>query len=263
MRDFSNKTILITGASSGIGEGLAKASAKRGADLILIARSADKLANLKRDLEQKHAIHCAIYPLDLSNKSAWMSGIADIKNNHPNIDALINNAGFGIFDFAQDTKADDSETMFQVNVLALIESVRQWLPSLLEAKQGHIINIASFAGKLATPKSSVYSATKHAVIGFSNALRLEVEQYGVYVTTVNLGPVNTNFFQIADPSGSYQKNVARFMLESSDVVDVIIRSLFKKKREINLPKWMEVGSRLYHLFPNIAEKLLAKQFNKK
>ncbi|CQR46754.1 putative oxidoreductase [Paraliobacillus sp. PM-2] len=263
MRNFSDKTILITGASSGIGEGLARALAARGANLILIARSTDKLHALKQSMEHDYSIQCDVYSVDLANKEARINTLKNICKQYATIDALINNAGFGIFDSIEEAKTSDMEQMFQVNVFALIESVKQLLPLLTAAKKGHIINIASFAGKIATPKSSIYGATKHAVLGFSNALRLEVEQRDLYVTTVNLGPVKTNFFQTADPSGNYQKNVERYMLDSNDVVDAIVQALFKRKREINLPKWMEFGSRLYHLFPKMTERILKKQFNKK
>ncbi|MFB1050432.1 SDR family NAD(P)-dependent oxidoreductase [Paraliobacillus sp. JSM ZJ581] len=263
MRNFLNKTILITGASSGIGEGLATSLAAHGANLILLARSTDKLDALKQSLENNYSIHCDVYSVDLANRKARTDTFKKIYQQYPTIDALINNAGFGIFDSIEEAKISDIEQMFQVNVLSLVESIQQLLPSLSAAKKGHIINIASFAGKIATPKSSIYGATKHAVLGFSNALRLEIEQQDLYVTTVNLGPVKTNFFQTADPSGNYQKNVERYMLYPNDVVDAIVHALFKRKREINLPKWMEIGSRLYHLFPVMTERLLKKQFNKK
>lgn len=263
MRDFTGKTIMITGGSSGIGEGLAYKLAECGSNLILLARSGDKLEEMKIKLERDYPITCTYYTVDLSDSSAWKSRLEEIKGNHETIDAMINNAGFGIFDSVEDTKYQDVEKMFQVNVLALIEGVRYFLPHFIKNKNGHIINIASFAGKIATPKSSGYSASKHAVIGFTNALRLEVENKGVLVTTVNLGPVRTNFFNIADPAGNYQDSVKRLMIEPEQVIDQIVKALFKKRREINLPKWMEFGSRLYHLFPGISESLLRNQFNKK
>ncbi|WP_117169294.1 SDR family NAD(P)-dependent oxidoreductase [Paraliobacillus sediminis] len=263
MRDFSNKTIMITGASSGIGEVLAHRLAMAGANLILLARSGDKLEKIKIKLEQDYPITCTYYIVDLSNKVSLQSCLVKIEANHQTIDAMVNNAGFGIFDAVQDADYHDIEKMFQVNVLALIEGIRYFLPHFIKKKQGHIINIASFAGKIATPKSSAYSASKHAVLGFSNALRLEVEKQGVLVTTVNLGPVRTNFFDVADPTGNYQENVKDFMIEPDQVVDQIVKVLFRKKREINLPRWMEFGSRLYHIFPGLAERLLRNQFSKK
>ncbi|GGM22308.1 oxidoreductase [Paraliobacillus quinghaiensis] len=263
MRDFNGKTIIITGASSGIGEGLSHKLAACGANLILLARSGDKLKKLQTILEKEHTINCKYYTVDLSDRKAWKETLIKIEEEHPTIDAIINNAGFGVFDTVQEADYQDIEKMFQVNVLALMEGVQSLLPHFVSKKQGHIINVASFAGKIATPKSSAYSASKHAVIGFSNALRLEVENKGIFVTTVNLGPVRTNFFQVADPSGNYQKSVDQFMLEPEVVVDQIIKALFRRKREINLPRWMELGSRFYHLFPWLSERLLRKQFNKK
>src|SRR5690606_33540996 len=128
---------------------------------------------------------------------------------------------------------------------------------------GHIVNIASQAGKISTPKSAVYASTKHAILGFTNALRQELMDKSIHVTAVNLGPVKTNFFSHADPEGSYQKNVGKYMLDPEKVAEKIANHLFTGKREINMPLWMDFGSRLYQLFPSMMEKALKKQFNKK
>src|SRR5699024_9715866 len=117
--------------------------------------------------------------------------------------------------------------------------------------------------KVATPKSSAYAATKHAVLGFTNALRLEAVKEGVKVTAVILGPARTSFFKSEDPEGAYQKNVAQSMLDPDYVAQKVVRHLFTNKIEINLPNWMEMGSALHRLFPNTMERLLKKQFNKK
>ena len=98
---------------------------------------------------------------------------------------------------------------------------------MLKENKGHIINIASQAGKLATPKSSGYSASKHAVLGFTNSLRMELAKTDIYVTAVNPGPIQTNFFSIADQSGNYEKSAEK-----------TVNIIGKPKREVNLPKWM-------------------------
>lgn len=123
--------------------------------------------------------------------------------------------------------------------------------------------IGSMAGKVATPKAAVYGASKHSIIGFSNGLRQELKPYGIHVTTVNLGPMDTNFFDTADPSGRYRQASARYMLQPDKVARKVISSIGKKKREINLPRWMSIGSKVYQLVPGVAEKLLGGQFNKK
>jgi short-subunit dehydrogenase len=168
-----------------------------------------------------------------------------------------------VFENVADSKWQDIDRMLSVNVKSLFRTTHQLLPHFLQRGSGHIVNIASQAGKIATPKSAVYSATKHAVIGFTNALRMEVEGTGIYVTSVNLGPVRTNFFQQADPTGRYVRAVERIMLDPNQVAMAIVRYLFTKQREINLPAWMDSGSKVYSLAPGLMEKAMQRQFNKK
>jgi short-subunit dehydrogenase len=130
-------------------------------------------------------------------------------------------------------------------------------------KSGHIINIASQAGKIATPKSSVYSATKHAVLGYTNSLRMELADSNVYVTAVNPGPIATNFFNIADEKGTYVKNVKKFMLQPEYVAKKVVDAMLTRTREINLPRWMNMGSVIFTLFPRLFERLGKKAFNQK
>ena len=119
------------------------------------------------------------------------------------------------------------------------------------------------AGLIASSKSSLYSATKFAAIGFSNALRLELLPFGIYVTTVNPGPIKTAFFDQADPSGAYVKAVDKYMLEPDFVARKIVSSFGKKKREINLPVLLNVAHKLYTLFPRVADYMASKMFNYK
>ncbi|MDC3415445.1 SDR family NAD(P)-dependent oxidoreductase [Aquibacillus salsiterrae] len=260
---IKDNKIIITGASSGIGEQLAKQIAKHGGIPIMLARNEQRLAKIHQEIWDDYQIDCEYYVVDLTNLDSYRQALDHLLENNNQIAALINNAGVGKFDYVDEAKNEDNEMMIQLNVLAMIEGVRVMLPHFVSNKWGHIINIGSQAGKIATPKSAVYSATKHAVIGFSNGLRLEVQDKGVFVTTVNIGPVKTNFFSVADPSGNYQQAVKRFMLDPEDVAIKVVDALFTPKREINLPKWMDAGSKLYQLFPGLMERFLKKQFNKK
>ena len=119
------------------------------------------------------------------------------------------------------------------------------------------------AGKIATANSSVYAATKFAVIGFSDALRIELADKGVYVTTVNPGPIETSFFDQADPSGAYLERVKKFILSPKYVAKKIVRILGKNKREVNLPRLLAVAYKGYTLFPTIADYLARTSFNYK
>ncbi len=260
---LKHKKIIITGASSGIGERLALNIAKNGGIPILIARSADKLNALKESIQKTFQIECFVYVTDLEDSKAIDALAAQILMEHEEIHGLINNAGMGIFDYVMDLNLEDATRMFDLNVLALIRLTKLFLPRLAQNYNAHIINIASQAGKLATPKSSVYAATKHAVLGFTNALRLEVADQGIFVTAVNVGPVRTKFFELADPEGTYLKNIDRMMLDPDDIAKKVVEHMFTKRREINMPWWMEVGSKLYGVFPSGMEIILKRQFNKK
>ncbi|MFD1018577.1 SDR family NAD(P)-dependent oxidoreductase [Thalassobacillus hwangdonensis] len=259
----NGKKILITGASNGIGMYLAIHVARNGGIPILVARSEGKLEVIANELKRRYGVECHWYRADLSNDDEWKDVSDQILFVHDRIDALINNAGLGVFDRFNESAWQDIDRMLEVNVKAVMRATHQLLPHFLLQKHGHIINIASQAGKMATPKSAVYSATKHAVLGFTNALRMEVQTEGVFVTSVNPGPVRTNFFNVADPSGNYAASVDRLMIDANRLARVIVDALFQPVREINLPRWMEAGSKLYNMTPATMEKLMKKQFEKK
>nr|WP_235973616.1 SDR family oxidoreductase [Peribacillus faecalis] len=263
MRELQNKNIVITGASSGIGEKIAMLTAKKGARPILIARSVDKLNVISERIKAQTGIDCLVHSLDVSEIEQVKTVFKQIIEEVGHIDVLLNNAGFGVFDTLQDANYEDLENMFAVNVMGVIACTKEALPSMLERNAGHIINVASQAGKLATPKSSGYAASKHAVLGFTNSIRLELMNTNIRVSAVNPGPIETNFFAIADKSGTYVKNVQKYMLNPDEVAGKIVKLMIHPKRELNLPWWMNTGSVLYNLFPSIAEKLFGNKFNMK
>ncbi|HET7615899.1 MAG TPA: SDR family oxidoreductase, partial [Bacillales bacterium] len=211
------KTVVITGGSSGIGARIGLQAANKGALPVLLARSEDKLDGVREMIQQYTGVESHTYKLDVSDADAVSSVFDEIFEKLDMIDVLVNNAGFGVFDLFRDADLDDLKKMLDVNVFGLMACTKKVLPRFLVRNEGHIINVASLAGKIATPKSTAYSATKHAVLGFSNGLRMELAETNIHVTTVNPGPVNTNFFNIADKSGEYVKNVEKYMLEPDDV----------------------------------------------
>jgi len=260
---LKNKKIIVTGASSGLGKRLALQIAKNGGIPIMLARSTQKLQEQQKQILREFSMESFFYTVDLQNKNEIDSTAELLFRDHGQLHALINNAGQGVFNYIQDADWEEIEKMIQLNLLAVIRFSQLFVSHFQQYGQGHIINIGSQAGKISTPKSSVYGASKHAVIGFTNALRLEVAAKNIRVTAVNLGPVRTNFFTLADPDGTYQKNVENYMLNPDHVASKVVQSLFTNKREINLPWWMEFGSRIYQVFPGIIERLLRSQFNKK
>ncbi|MFP7477289.1 SDR family NAD(P)-dependent oxidoreductase [Terribacillus saccharophilus] len=257
------KSMLITGASSGLGRELAAKAASAGYHLLLVARSEDKLKQIAAELKGRFQTDSTLYVADLNNPEEWRTVLQRIVTENQQINVLINNAGVGYFRLFTDTEPMQIETTMRVNVLAAMEASAAILPGMLQQGTGHVIMIGSMAGKVATPKAAVYGASKHSIIGFSNGLRQEMKPYGIQVTTVNLGPMDTNFFDTADPSGRYREASARYMLQPDRVARKVISSIGKNKREINLPSWMGIGSKMYQLMPGVAEKLLGGQFNKK
>jgi len=260
---LTGKNIIITGASGGIGAEIARLCAQRGANLVLLARGIEKLELLKKELESTHSVKVYVHQLDVSDTDAIRTVFTKVIDEIKNADILVNNAGFGVFDLAHEAKIDEIKAMFEVNVVGLMACTSMVLPGMKERHSGHIINIASQAGKIATPKSSVYSATKHAVLGYTNSLRMELADDNVYVTSVNPGPIETNFFNIADKQGTYVKNVKAFMLKPEYVAKQVVDRMLTKTREINLPRWMNAGSIFYALFPRAFERIGRKAFNKK
>ncbi|MFD3447840.1 SDR family NAD(P)-dependent oxidoreductase [Microbacteriaceae bacterium 4G12] len=261
--NLHGKIIAITGASSGIGEQIALKVAAQGAIPILMARSEDKLKQLQKRIVSQYGGSCHYYTLDVSDEEMVNQAFTRVFHEVGEIDVLVNNAGFGIFKTFEEAALEEVKEMFAVNVFGLVACTKAVLPNMRKRNSGHIINIASLAGKIATPKSSAYSATKHAVLGFTNSLRMELSGTKIHVTAVNPGPIQTNFFSIADQSGTYVKSVGRYMLKADYVADKIIHAIGTNKREINLPGWMSLGPLVFSLFPRLFEGVAGKALNKK
>jgi short-subunit dehydrogenase len=263
IRRLTNKNVVITGASGGIGLSIATLCAERGANVVLLARRLDVLEGIQKKLQERFSGSIHVYKLDVSNTDEVKTVFSKVLTELGRIDVLVNNAGYGVFDAAHDVSIKDAKGMFGVNVIGLIACTSMVLPLMRQQRSGHIINIASQAGKIATPKSSVYSATKHAVIGYTNSLRMELSDVNITVTAVNPGPIETNFFNIADEKGTYVKSVERYMLKPEFVARKVVDAMLTRTREINLPRWMNAGSIAFALFPRLFERIGKQMLNKK
>lgn len=255
---LNNKVIVITGASSGIGAETARQLSERGAKVILAARSKDKLTTIAQTLTQADTVE-----LDVGSDESVQAAFDHIYAKHGRIDCLVNNAGYGKFELFTDTPVSEFEAMMNVNYLGIVRCIHQVLPRMIESGQGQIVNIASIAGKLGTAKSTAYSGTKHAVLGLTNSLRQELRGTGITISAVNPGPIDTPFFSIADPGGSYVKNVGKFMLRPEKVAREIVHMIERKKSEVDLPRVAGFGMKLYHLFPRLADLITYRFINKK
>ncbi|MEO6120685.1 MAG: SDR family NAD(P)-dependent oxidoreductase [Acidimicrobiales bacterium] len=183
---IANRAVVVTGASSGIGRETARLLAAHGGEVLAVARSRDALATLASEQQ-------GIEPLvaDLATE-AGRAAVAGSPIG-ARAEVLVNNAGIGWLGRFEDMSADDVSAMVDLNVVATIDLCRLLLPTMLDRRCGHIVNVASVASWLALPSLTVYSATKFGVQGFSEGLRRELAGRGVAVTTVNPGPVDTRF----------------------------------------------------------------------
>lgn len=256
---LKDKVVLISGASSGIGAITARMLAEQGAIPVLTGRNAVKL----RENAAAIAADCAVYQMDVTNMEQVQQTVEAIVNKYGKIDILLNNAGFGKFDYFVDAPVESFEQMMDTNYMGIVRCTKAVLPYMLERRSGHIINIASMAGKIGSSKSTGYSASKHAVLGFTNSLRMELKGQGIYVSAVNPGPIATEFFAIADPSGSYVKNISWFMMKPEYVAKWIIRVMLHRRAEVDLPKTAAAGIKLYQLFPRWADCLFGSVLNRK
>ncbi|MEZ4800133.1 MAG: SDR family oxidoreductase [Flavobacteriales bacterium] len=179
--------VVITGASTGIGEATARLLHASGHRLFLMARSIDKLETIKKDLDNQPFT----YQCDVKNYQNVKEGIAKATAEMGSIDVLINNAGLGVFDPVAQGNIEDWHEMFDVNVKGLLNCIHAALPHLIENK-GHIINLGSVASHHVFANSGVYCATKHAVFAISESLRIELPDK-IRVTTISPGSVNTPF----------------------------------------------------------------------
>ena len=186
-------TALITGASGGIGEAIARQLAARGAHLILVARSEGKMQALAQELSAKYGIQAAVIALDLTRPDAGEVLEREVQMRNLTVDILVNNAGFGGFSEFWMQDAGEINRMVAVNIAALTDLTRRFLPDMVKRGRGRVLNVASTAAFLPGPLMAVYYASKAYVLSFSEAVNEELRGTGVSVTALCPGPVATGF----------------------------------------------------------------------
>lgn len=187
------KTALVTGASGGLGAEFARIHASKGDNLVLVARSKDKMDLLKSELEAKYAVGVHVIAGDLSDNALPKAIYDALKLQNIQVDYLINNAGFGDYGFFAECNWEKQQEMIQLNVTALAHMTRLFLPGMVERKSGKVLNIASTAAFQPGPTMSVYFATKAFVLNFSEAIANELKGTGVTVTAFCPGATATGF----------------------------------------------------------------------
>jgi uncharacterized protein len=226
------ETALVTGASSGIGETFARELAALDRDLILVARSQDKLELLATGLASQYQIKTTVIPQDLSVPNAGQLLYDDIKARSLTVDLLINNAGFGDYGKFSDRSLAKQLAMIQLNVTVLTELTGLFLPEMQQRGKGGIINISSIAGFQPLPYMSVYAATKAFVLNFTEALWAENKGSGVNILALCPGPTESEFFNRADFPESFAKQGKNSLIPATEVVREALKTLEKNQSTI-------------------------------
>jgi NAD(P)-dependent dehydrogenase (short-subunit alcohol dehydrogenase family) len=190
MSSINGKTALVTGASSGIGKSTVELLLSNGAKVYAAARRVEKM----KDLE---TLGAQLVAMDVADEESMVSGINSILEKEGSIDILVNNAGYGSYGAIEDVPIDEARRQFEVNIFGLARLTQLVLPKMRENNYGKIINISSMGGKIYTPFGGWYHATKHALEGFSDCLRLETEPFGIDIVVVEPGGIATEWGGIA------------------------------------------------------------------
>jgi uncharacterized protein len=225
--------VVVTGASAGIGRATATAFAREGSRVVAAARREDRLKTLVDEVERRSGTAVAV-ACDVTDPEQVEELRRRVREAFGHCDVLVNNAGVpGGGPFAE-LSMEQIERVVRTNYLGVLYCSKAFLPMMLEAGRGHIVNVASLAGRYAVPGSSVYSSTKHAVVGFSEALDYELAPRGVRVTVVNPGLVATESFPHRDAIDR-----GRRVMEPDRVARVIVDVVRRGKApEVSIPRWL-------------------------
>lgn len=226
MTNLRNKTVLITGASSGIGEACARAFASNGARLVLAARRVDRLKSLADSLADGLDTEAHVIELDVSDADAVASVIGSLSAEWSAIDVLVNNAGLGLgLGKLHDGELSNWNRMIDTNVKGLLYVTKAVVPGMVARGRGHVINIGSIAGHELYPGGNVYCATKHAVDAITKGLRMDLVDSPIRVSTVDPGLVETEFSIVrfeGDEERAKQVYEGIEVLEGNDVADAVV-----------------------------------------
>lgn len=223
------KTALITGASSGLGKEFAKIHAKNGGNLVIVARSKDKLIELKEELEKKYNIHVSVFQKDLTDKDAAQEVYNFVKFSKIEVDYLINNAGFGGIGKFHEREWSKDLAMIQLNIIALTDLCRKFIPDFVQKNEGKILNVSSTASLMAGPMQAVYFATKAYVTSFSNAIAEELHDTNVTVTALMPGATETNF---GETSGMDKTDLFKDAADATNVAEDGYKAMLNGDLEI-------------------------------
>ncbi len=260
---LEGKVVVITGASSGIGEAVAKALGRSGGHLMLVSRTKEKLDELKAKIEAEGG-KAWVYPTDLSDTDACGAMLEQVLKDHGRVDILINNAGRSIRRSVEESldRFHDFQRTMQLNYFGAIKLIMGALPAMIEQKRGHVINISSIGAQAFPPRFAAYVASKSAMEGFSRCLAPEVAHHGITVTNIHMPLVRT---PMISPTSIYDNFP---IIDADEAAEMVVEAILKRPQEVStrLGKFGElvdvtapgflhlVMTGAYHMFPETAGK---------
>tara|TARA_Y100000996_G_scaffold408628_1_gene388022 strand:- start:268 stop:1065 length:798 start_codon:yes stop_codon:yes gene_type:complete len=255
MSYFKGKTVIVTGASSGIGEATAKEFLLQGAKVILVSRSESKMRDSFKDFNQNSY---SIHSFDLNKLDKIETFVNELVENEGPIDILFNNAGIGSQSLFKDTDLQVFHDIMHLDYFSVVYFTKAIMKHMIKQKNGHIVTNTSVAGLITSRERTAYSSAKFALHGFFDSLRIEVQKYNIKITLVAPGKVITSFGNNkldADGMPFGKKNVAPpFGLSSKKTAKIILSAIRLKKRQVIISKWFDVawiGVYIHKFFPSL------------
>ncbi|HLI55272.1 MAG TPA: SDR family oxidoreductase [Acidimicrobiales bacterium] len=239
-------TAIVTGATRGIGRGVVEALVASGARVGCIARSADDLAELSAAVAAPGIVEVAA--ADLSRRDEAEEAVRTLAEALGPVDLLVNNAGVGLYGPVLDLDPEEAERLIRINYLSVVYTTGAVLPAMAERRSGHIVNVASIAGRLGAPFEAAYSASKFAVVGFSEALAVEAAALGVRVSVVNPGPVDTEFF--ARRGHPYERESPK-PIAVAEAVAAVLAAIASGRFETTVPASLKMARLTRALLPRL------------
>lgn len=263
--DFRNKTIVITGGSRGLGLAIARLLAKEGGNLAICARDEDELERARTEL-LTYGVSVYTHVCDITDKVQLEEFIRSVEQQLGPVDVLINNAGTILVTPLEHATESDFRESMDTNFWAAFHAVNAVLPQMRTRKQGRIVNIASFGGKIAVPHLSTYSTSKFALVGYSEALRAELQKDAIYVTTICPGLIRTGSPRNAYFKGQNEKEYAWFKIgdsipfftiSSADCAREVVEACRQGEAERIITLSAKVGTSIQGFAPSLISELMA------
>lgn len=233
---LENKNVVITGASKGLGKALAFYVAKSGANPILIARDSERLEFIKNEIQQVTGKSSLVFGCDITSEEEVKRAAIAIKNRLNTIDVLINNAGIGHYVKSEELPNQMMRNHFEVNFFGAYYCVKAFLPLLKKSKHAYVLNVGSLFSYVSLAENSIYSASKHALAGFTEGLRMELKPYNIKVGFFAPGAINTPFQKNKGTNAPSMPKA--LMMESKEAAAMIGKMIKRDQKVLVRPRWL-------------------------